>query len=190
MKKLAPAKHVIVGKYTWNFRNLTEYLCIGSIITWMTKENFVIWGAGVVYPDQPLKYKPKKVLAVRGPLTRRYLIRQGVECPEIYGDPALLFPHFIIPPRNKKYKLGIIPHFRDKENPLLNKYKQRNDIRIIDVESKKWNSFIEQICECEIVISSSLHGLIISDAYAIPNYWIEFEGGEKRDLLFMIICYL
>ena len=32
------------------------------------------------------------------------------------------------------------------------------------------------ICSCEKILSSSLHGLIVSDAYQIPNCWIELTG--------------
>jgi pyruvyltransferase len=67
-------------------------MVIGSIIGWMTNKDSIIWGSGVREPDNPLPAIPRKVLAVRGPLTRKYLISQGVECPEIYGDPALLLP--------------------------------------------------------------------------------------------------
>ena len=34
---------------------------------------------------------------------------------------------------------------------------------------------IEQITSCEFIISSSLHGLIVSDAYGVPNVWAEFS---------------
>ena len=34
---------------------------------------------------------------------------------------------------------------------------------------------IDTICACDVILSSSLHGLIISDAYAIPNVWIKLS---------------
>ena len=41
-------------------------------------------------------------------------------------------------------------------------------VQIIDVCAGEYN-FIDQVLECDKVISSSLHGLIICDAYGIPN---------------------
>jgi pyruvyltransferase len=182
---ISPEKKVIVKRYTWNIRGREDYLCIGSIITWMTSKRSVIWGSGVVYPNKELSAIPKKIYAVRGPLTREYLLQRGINCPEIYGDPALLFPQYYMPNPQKKYKLGIIPHFRDKQNQLLGKFKNDESVLIIDVQNiHPWHKFIDDIYSCECIASSSLHGIIISDAYNVPNVWIEFEEGERKEFAF------
>lgn len=181
-----PKAKVIQRKYSWFPNKKENFLCIGSIITWMTNKNSIIWGSGVVYPNQEIKEHPKRVLAVRGPLSRDYLIKHGVDCPEVYGDPALLFPSFYQPHSiKKKYSVGIVPHFRDKNNPVLREIRKKEDILIIDVQNiKPFNKFIDDICSCQVILSSSLHGIIISDAYGIPNLWIEFPGGEKKRFAF------
>lgn len=177
--------NIIPLRYSWNILNRENVLCIGSIISWLTNNNSIIWGSGVVYPEQSISGTPKRVLAVRGPLTRNYLLRQGIDCPQIYGDPALLFPRYYKPNLKKKYKLGIVPHFRDKDNTYIEKIKHERCVTIIDVQDiQNWHKFIDKICECEFVCSSSLHGIIISDAYKIPNAWIEFESGESKRFAF------
>ena len=184
-KMVNPQRKYIVNRYTWNLFRRDDVLCIGSIINWMTSPNSIIWGSGIVYPDRELSAIPKKVLAVRGPLTRQYLLKRGIDCPEVYGDPALLFPRYYKPHIEKKYRLGIIPHFRDKNNPIILKNSQDSTVKVIDVQKiQPWHRFIDEICSCEYIASSSLHGLIISDAYGIPNVWIEFEGGEQKRFAF------
>jgi len=42
------------------------------------------------------------------------------------------------------------------------------------VNYDRWESVIDRITECECIASSSLHGLIVADAYKIPNVWIRF----------------
>lgn len=180
-----PSKRYIINRYTWNIRKCDDILCIGSIITWMTTPRSIIWGSGVVYPEKEISAIPKKVLAVRGPLTRKYLTDRDISCPEIYGDPALLFPNYYQPQVDKTYKLGVIPHFRDKNNEILKNFADDPTVLIIDVQDvHPWHKFIDQICSCEHVATSSLHGLIISDAYHVPNVWIEFEGGESKRFAF------
>lgn len=124
----------------WDFFNLREqpnFMVIGSIIGWMTNKDSIIWGSGVREPDNPLPAIPRKVLAVRGPLTRKYLISQGVECPEIYGDPALLLPKiYPLPFVNKKYLIGVILHKNDLGNSIIKEFieRERNKARQIDIK--------------------------------------------------------
>lgn len=189
-KLLSPKSRFIINRYSWNIKNKKNYLCIGSIITWMTDSTSVIWGAGIVYPQQEIKQRPLKVLAVRGPLTRQYLLDRNIPCPEIYGDPAVLFPRFYKPNKQKKYLLGIIPHFRDQQNPVIAKLLSSSNVCLIDVRNcTPWHRFIDDIASCEYIVSSSLHGIIISDAYGIPNRWIQIESalfgtGEKKEFAF------
>ncbi len=72
--------------------------------------------------------------------------------------------------------MGIIPHYVDKNNPLLDRFRDTEDIIVLDVQDYgSFNSFINKICSCQFIASSSLHGLIISDAYGIPNVWVQFS---------------
>ena len=159
-------------------KNRENYLVIGSIIETHANKNSIIWGSGSMYGgERNLNEKPKKVLAVRGPLTRKYLLSQGVDCPEVYGDPALLIPLIYQPNVNKKYKLGVIPHYVDFDSEYLSNLKSDSNVKIIDFRGyENWHDVIEEICECEYIVSSSLHGLIISDAYGIPNMWIRLSN--------------
>ena len=75
----------------------------------------------------------------------------------------------------KRYRLGIIPHVVDQQHPVILEIKEKyaDEILIIDLAHyKKWTDVIDQICSCERILSSSLHGIIVSDAYQIPNCWI------------------
>lgn len=166
--------------------NKANLLCIGSIIEYLCDNHSTIWGSGALFGNKHLSYNPKKVIAVRGPLTRHYLQLQSIECPNIYGDPALLLPLVYSPVSKKKYKIGFIPHYKDLYYPVLRQFvSDHTDCIIIDFQNyDSWKEVIELIVSCKMIASSSLHGLIISDAYKVPNIRVKFSdlivGGDFK----------
>jgi pyruvyltransferase len=151
-------------------------LAIGSILDRATSSS-IVWGSGYISESSIYIEKPKKIYAVRGPKTRDKLLEQGVECPEVFGDPALLMPSFYCPELTKKYSIGILPHYVDKKNKWLDSLPE--DVKIIDVQNPNPLKVIDQMLECEMIASSSLHGIIISDAYKIPSVWIQLSENVK-----------
>lgn len=141
----------------------------GSVMRF-TKSDSIVWGTGCIEPGS-IGEKPKKVYSVRGPLTRDELIKRGIDCPEVYGDPALLYPLIYNPKIVKKYKWGIIPHYIEYDDPKcikILKNLEKEGVKIIDICAGE-EEFIDELLEVENVVSSSLHGLIMADAYNIPN---------------------
>jgi len=138
----------------------------------------LVYGAGIRDSNQELK--GGLIQSVRGPLTRKRLLELNVECPPVYGDPGLLLPLHYNPKINKKYELGIIPHYIHYEK-IKNIYKNQKNILIINLINSNIESVINLILSCKKTVSSSLHGLIVSDAYNIPNKWIQFDNNIKGD---------
>lgn len=151
-----------------------HYLVIGSVLQRANKHS-TVWGSGFISKESHCDERPHKVYAVRGPLTREKLLEDGIACPEIYGDPALLLPLIYTPKIKKRYKLGIIPHYIDKSNSWIQSI-QSDEVAVLDIQTEEPFALIDKILECEKIASSSLHGIIIADAYAIPSLWIKLSN--------------
>ncbi len=166
--------------------NTTNYSFIGSILNnRYINEHTVIWGAGVQDITEPIKVKPKKVCAVRGPLTRKYLMSNGIKCPEIYGDPSLLLPYYYYPAIEKKYKIGFIPHWSSITDGKSIEFASKPGVHMIKMSGyTNWKYVINEILACECVVSESLHGIIIAEAYGIPNIWADVTLNGRYDIKF------
>ncbi|MFZ2282391.1 MAG: polysaccharide pyruvyl transferase family protein [Lutibacter sp.] len=157
----------------WSVANYFSpiYCTVGSILAYATKKT-IVWGSGIILRDQEVLNST--FLAVRGPQTRIRLIEMGYDVPEVYGDPALLLPNFYFPSIEKKYKIGIIPHYNDFK--MVNGwYHQDKSIKVIDLMTLNIEKTTDELLECDQIISSSLHGLIVAHAYNIPAVWIKFS---------------
>lgn len=143
-------------------RHKGKVLGVGSILHRLA-ETDVVWGSGAIRDTPIAPPSGVRFRAVRGPLTRS-LIRADV--PEIYGDPAMLLPRIYQPSAAKRFELGVIPHYLEVDAVQV----VDPAISLIDVLSD-WRDVIEQINECEAIVSSSLHGLIVAEAYGVPAVW-------------------
>lgn len=185
----------------------TEYpdephlMICGSTLKWASATS-VLWGVGEIAAGMSFvrrRSRPREVAAVRGPLTRQRLIAAGIPCPDVYGDPALLFPRYYHPPAQPEYELGVIPHYIDHDSPRLAALAADERVRLIDItqahrkDEHKVFSFIDEVRRCRRIASSSLHGLILADAYGIPSLWVElsdnvFGRGFKFRDYFQSVC--
>ncbi len=147
------------------------YFTVGSILT-NVNSKCIVWGSGIISQQSPIK--KAKFLSVRGPQTRKFLIDLGYEVPEVFGDPALLLPRFFNPMVEKKYRYGIIPHYNDWKF-VKECYKDRTEIVLIDMMTDDIESKTIAFLQCEKIVSSSLHGIIVAHAYGIPAVWQKFS---------------
>lgn len=164
-------------------------LTVGSIINIAAKDGDIIWGSGIHGNHLPLvKSLPAlDVRAVRGPLSASLLRQSGNEVPEVYGDPGLLIPHLW-----SDSELGIkrgsggtvvVPNAHDFSDAPSNALNPRGDML----------SRVRLIASAELVIASSLHGIIIAEAYDVPAVLVasgsetlfkyeDYYGGTGRPL--------
>lgn len=192
IRHLSGREPFLVREYSVNLKQDPIYTVIGSILHLPALQNenllanTVIWGTGFISESGRVRRSPRQICAVRGPLTRENLLKTGIPCPEIYGDPALLYPRFYRPEITRRWKLGIVPHYADRDDPRVTGFGDCPEIRMIDIEGPV-NGVVDQICSCSCIASSSLHGIIIADSYGIPSVRVQFsdrvigDGFKFRD---------
>lgn len=156
---------------TWPWEK--NLMAVGSILQFANPKSEV-WGSGFMGSEE--KYVGVgKIHAVRGPLSSARIKQlSGIEC-DIYGDPAILLPLLRQPASTKGYDIGIIPHMIEADF-FIKEYSTLKDgttIPIIDLRTYNINEVIQQITSCRMILSTSLHGIIVSHAYRIPAIWIQ-----------------
>lgn len=155
-----------------------KLLALGSIVH-MAEDNDVIWCSGIngKHPDRTDKkfyrFTQLDVRAVRGPLTRQFLMGMGIACPEVYGDPALLLPKLFPEFRkaeNPSREYIVIPHYSDEHLFL-------NHPNMVSVK-EDWDEVIRQVLDSKFVIATSLHGIIVAEAFGIPTRYLKVSDAE------------
>tara|TARA_B100000902_G_C27309767_1_gene917652 strand:- start:1740 stop:2639 length:900 start_codon:yes stop_codon:yes gene_type:complete len=144
---------------------------LGSILH-LANNRDVIWGTGII----PMRVKASfpenlDVRAVRGPLTRDFLLERKIKCPEVYGDPGIFCKNVyqgLLKENFKERELGIITQWRDAGHKDFKKF-ETIDSRNFPIDIAKF------IISSEFIISTSLHGIIFSESLGIPCRWLFSE---------------
>ncbi|MCW4466170.1 polysaccharide pyruvyl transferase family protein [Glutamicibacter sp. MNS18] len=157
-----------------------HYFSIGSIAKY-TNENSLVWGSGSFGTETKENFKKETIYsAVRGPLSQTRIEYSGANVPDVYGDPALLAPLFFNPRIEKVYEVGLVVRWNEKK--WLNT-KVGPNVKLIDLRRGDIEGVLSDFIKCKKIVSSSLHGLIIADAYNIPSAWLDSSsptgGGFK-----------
>lgn len=157
-----------------------KLLGMGSILNYATNGD-IIWGTGRngTKSADSHQFDYLDVRAVRGPLTRQFLLDKGIHCPEVYGDPTLLLP-LLFPEfqkqKNPSREYVIIPHFSDEHLFL-------NDPHFVSVK-ENWEEVVIKILDSKFVIASALSGVIVAEAFGIPARLLIAENANNTENLF------
>lgn len=154
-----------------------KVLACGSILHFIQPHD-VVWGSGMLHGRLLRPPRSSRILAVRGPRTRAMI--EG-EVPDVLGDPAILLPYFYRPVVRRRYDIGVVPHYDDADAVDV----QDPSVLVIDVFDD-WRKVVDAIASCDVIVSSSLHGLIVAEAYGIAAVWAVITGDlEGKEFKFM-----
>lgn len=156
-----------------------DLVAIGSLLQrvknrfWTRKIH--VWGTGFI-EDGGAARNRHYIHAVRGPGT---LARLGEKIVP-FGDPGLLADRLLDGSSiAKKHRVSVIPHYKDKSSKGLQAFCEMNpDANVIDVFADA-ETVLTDIAASHCVVSSAMHGLIASDALAVPNCRVVFTGGLR-----------
>lgn len=139
-------------------------ITVGSILDLVpTGWRGIVLGAGKLREPSQVDLSKARVLALRGPLTAAQVnARPGY----VLGDPGLLADE-LVPVPEKTHNLGIVPHWSDTTLETRKEFLKYDPLIIHSNEPPL--EVIRKIGSCRKIVASSLHGLIIADAFGIPR---------------------
>lgn len=155
------------------------FIGIGTLLddTVPTADKYIVMGAGAGYHKKISLDKRWKFYAVRGPLTAR---EYGLEKEKAITDPAILIAKWFEKSKIKNHKTAFIPHWSTAACNWK-KVCQINDFEYIDPRGKI-EEVLNKISMAEMVISESLHGVIIADVFRVP--WIAVQSNYSDFSIF------
>ena len=181
---LAPLllEHFADVKVEWGTISHSQIASVGSILEHIPPLwDGLIVGSGRIMENSRLHIQQMrsgitaKILSLRGPLTAR-----GISGSYALGDPGILADE-LVGIQDKKWDLGIIPHFSDKtlEQKFRTLVPVKHSIKVIHPSDDPLN-VLRDIGSCHRIVTSSLHGMIVADAFGIPRR-VEYSPTLSKD---------
>lgn len=146
----------------------SRLLSVGSVLHF-AQDGDVVWGSGIngKIPPDSHAFTSLDVRAVRGPLTRAFLLSRGISVPEVFGDPALLLPHvapeLVGAARLKRHCVTVVPNLED----LRRHASLRLHPNVLNPRSGLGRC-LNRIVRSRLVVGSSLHAIVVAEAFGIP----------------------
>lgn len=163
-------------------RGVPTYFSVGTYLSsywWrMHKGVKIAWGGGSCGFDFPDISNEDVILAVRGPLTRKWL-----NLPEdtVLGDPALLLPR-LYKPVNMNCGPILVENFHSNLQVPATKMNMIKKISM-KVFDGNWRVIVDKIYSSDFVLANSLHSAIIAHAYGRPwAFYSNEQSGTKIPL--------
>lgn len=137
---------------------------VGSVLS-LSLNDCTVWGSGLlcsqISPTIRPRFKKLDIRAVRGPNTKKVLESRGYICPNVFGDPGMLVPLIYPAKRTKQQGPLVIKHY-------LANWIPNDNFRHANILTSDYKCFIDKILCSTIVVSSSLHGIILAESYGVP----------------------
>jgi pyruvyltransferase len=175
-------EHFTHMKVKWDTISHSKLISTGSILEHVPPLwDGTILGSGRLLENSRLHLQQMKsgvtakILLLRGPLSAR-----GIPGNYGLGDPGLLADE-LVGPQKKLWDLGIVPHFSDMD--LVKRFTalipKQHSIKVIS-PSKDPLTVVKEIGSCYRIVTSSLHGMIVADAFGIPRR-VEYCSKMDKD---------
>jgi pyruvyltransferase len=143
---------------------------IGSILHWADRWS-TVWGTGLLHGGVPVA-SPRRIAAVRGPLTAARLRELGLATPDTLGDPGVFAPD-VFPTASSRQGIGIVPHYVDLESDWVGAMRAAGAVLVDPLAPLP--EYMAALSGCEAIASSSLHGIIFAHAYGIPAVHVQLS---------------
>jgi pyruvyltransferase len=183
--------HVLGRRIHRGNRDLADIYAVGSILghfayrtnsfrssvgrAVLGRKRLIIWGSGAI-DNRRLFLRGSTILALRG---RGSALAAGIMRDLPFGDPGLLVSE-MVGSGEPNGRIAFVPHYADKDLELVSRIASDERFLLVDVEAP-WQQVVGKISSCDSVMSSSLHGLVIADAFQKPRAWIELSKNLKGD---------
>ena len=167
-------EHMLGVRLEWSEPEAADVFGVGSLAEAIPVGfTGIVFGTGKMFAHTALDLSQARVLALRGPLTAE---DSGADC-DLLGDPGLLvrdLPWGKVAPRD----LGTawLPHYVDERSGVGYRIDILGGVPAV----------LDEVARCERIVTSSLHGLVLADAFGIPSLWdpcpaVAGEGFKFRD---------